>query len=157
MTYLFRRAKLGALPLLAVSTLLVISTASFADESAQTNDRGLLLLAAKPAKSGRSTINSGPKAPRPPELQQDQPQEKAQVQPRPADKRFELRYKLERGDVLRYEVSHKASIRSTIDETTQSAPLQSPTSSRERCAGSRPRCRSRRARRRGLQFVAASR
>ncbi len=35
--------------------------------------------------------------------------------------KYELRYKLHRGDVLRYEVSHRASICSTIDETTQGA------------------------------------
>jgi len=34
---------------------------------------------------------------------------------------YELRYKLATGDVLRYEVTHRASIRSTIDETTQAA------------------------------------
>ncbi len=34
---------------------------------------------------------------------------------------FDLRYKLSRGEVLRYEVTHRASIRSTIDETTQAA------------------------------------
>jgi hypothetical protein len=34
---------------------------------------------------------------------------------------YDLRYKLATGDVLRYEVSHRASIRSTIDETTQAA------------------------------------
>jgi hypothetical protein len=34
---------------------------------------------------------------------------------------YDLRYKLKRGDVLRYDVSHRASIRSTIDKTTESA------------------------------------
>ena len=34
---------------------------------------------------------------------------------------YELRYKLSPGEVLRYEVMHRASIRSTIDETTQAA------------------------------------
>jgi hypothetical protein len=34
---------------------------------------------------------------------------------------YDLRYKLSSGDVLRYDVTHRASIRSTIDETTQSA------------------------------------
>jgi hypothetical protein len=37
------------------------------------------------------------------------------------DTKHNLRYKLKRGDVLRYDVTHRASIRSTIDETTQSA------------------------------------
>ncbi|MCC7474689.1 MAG: hypothetical protein IT425_04795 [Pirellulales bacterium] len=36
-------------------------------------------------------------------------------------KKYDLRYKLKRGDVLRYEVTHRASIRSTVDETTQAA------------------------------------
>ncbi|MEX2317013.1 MAG: hypothetical protein WD669_07670 [Pirellulales bacterium] len=34
---------------------------------------------------------------------------------------YELRYKCSLGDVWRYEVSHKAAIRSTIDQSTQSA------------------------------------
>ncbi len=37
------------------------------------------------------------------------------------DTKYELRYKLKRGDVLRYTVEHHASIRSTIDDTTQAA------------------------------------
>jgi hypothetical protein len=39
---------------------------------------------------------------------------------RPVQK-YDLRYKLKRGDVLRYEVSHRASIRSTIEQETQAA------------------------------------
>jgi hypothetical protein len=34
---------------------------------------------------------------------------------------YDLRYRLAAGDVLRYEASHRASIRSTIDKTTQEA------------------------------------
>jgi hypothetical protein len=34
---------------------------------------------------------------------------------------YDLRYKLSTGDVLRYDVKHRASIRSTIDQTTQEA------------------------------------
>ncbi len=34
---------------------------------------------------------------------------------------YELRYKLATGDVVRYDVKHRASIRSTIDQTTQEA------------------------------------
>jgi hypothetical protein len=46
--------------------------------------------------------------------------------PRPSAKAadsptYELRYKCSIGDVLRYEVSHRASIRSTIDDSTQGA------------------------------------
>ncbi len=37
------------------------------------------------------------------------------------DTKYELRYKFKRGDVLRYVVQHHASIRSTIDDTTQAA------------------------------------
>jgi hypothetical protein len=48
-----------------------------------------------------------PKAPNPPNKQRDA--------------KYDLRYKLRRGDVLRYEVTHSASIRSTIDETTEAA------------------------------------
>jgi hypothetical protein len=41
--------------------------------------------------------------------------------PEPTAKKYELKYKLKRGEVLRYEVEHRASIRSTIEETTQAA------------------------------------
>src|SRR3990172_5528165 len=37
---------------------------------------------------------------------------------------YDLRYKLAAGETLRYEVEHRASIRSTIDETTQAAQTQ---------------------------------
>jgi hypothetical protein len=36
-------------------------------------------------------------------------------------KKYDLRYKLSTGDVLRYTVDHRAAIRSTIDDTTQEA------------------------------------
>jgi hypothetical protein len=45
----------------------------------------------------------------------------AQLPEKSLTKKYELRYKLNRGDVLRYDVTHSASIRSTIDDTTQSA------------------------------------
>jgi hypothetical protein len=41
--------------------------------------------------------------------------------PKTVKDKFDLHYKLKRGDVLRYQVIHRASIRSTIDSTTQSA------------------------------------
>jgi hypothetical protein len=37
---------------------------------------------------------------------------------------YDLHYKLRAGDILRYEVEHRASIRSTIDESTQSAQTE---------------------------------
>jgi hypothetical protein len=37
---------------------------------------------------------------------------------------YNLRYKLRTGEVLRYDVEHRASIRSTIDESTQAAQTQ---------------------------------
>ncbi|MEX0614208.1 MAG: hypothetical protein WD229_18960, partial [Pirellulales bacterium] len=40
---------------------------------------------------------------------------------KPEATKYDLQYKLKRGDVLRYGVVHRASIRSTIDESTQSA------------------------------------
>jgi hypothetical protein len=40
---------------------------------------------------------------------------------KPEATKYDLQYKLKRGEVLRYEVTHRASIRSTIDETTQAA------------------------------------
>jgi hypothetical protein len=59
---------------------------------------------------------------------QDDAKTKEKSLQRPAEKsvkadatKYELCYKLNRGDVLRYEVTHRASIRSTIDETTQAA------------------------------------
>ena len=45
----------------------------------------------------------------------------AKVPPKPEPTRHDLQYKLKRGEVLRYDVTHRASIRSTIDETTQAA------------------------------------
>jgi hypothetical protein len=45
----------------------------------------------------------------------------AQRPPQPKATKYDLQYKLKRGDVLRYDVTHRASIRSTIDETTQAA------------------------------------
>jgi hypothetical protein len=45
----------------------------------------------------------------------------AAVPAKPEAKKYDLKYKLKRGDVLRYDVSHRASIRSTIDTTTQEA------------------------------------
>src|SRR5262245_39259698 len=38
-----------------------------------------------------------------------------------SSKKYDLRYKLKRGDVLRYDVTHRASIRSTIEQETQAA------------------------------------
>jgi hypothetical protein len=40
---------------------------------------------------------------------------------KPDTKQYDLHYKVKRGDVLRYDVTHKASIRTTIDKTTQAA------------------------------------
>jgi hypothetical protein len=45
--------------------------------------------------------------------------EQPPVPPSPAT--YDLRYKLATGDVLRYEVKHRASFRTTIDQTTQEA------------------------------------
>jgi hypothetical protein len=45
----------------------------------------------------------------------------AQLPSKLAPTKYDLQYKLRRGDVLRYEVTHRASIRSTIDSTTQAA------------------------------------
>ncbi len=40
-------------------------------------------------------------------------------------KTYTLRYKFETGDVVRYQVDHRASIRSTMDKTTQQAQTRS--------------------------------
>src|SRR5947208_3108019 len=45
----------------------------------------------------------------------------AQLPPKPETKKYDLHYKLKRGDVLRYDVTHEASIRGTSDQTSQSA------------------------------------
>jgi hypothetical protein len=45
----------------------------------------------------------------------------ARAPAKPTPGNYDLRYKLRRGEVLRYEVTHSASIRSTIDSTTQEA------------------------------------
>jgi hypothetical protein len=44
------------------------------------------------------------------------------AQPAAADgQKYDLRYKLSTGDVLRYDIDHRAAIRSTIDDTSQEA------------------------------------
>ena len=45
----------------------------------------------------------------------------ADVAPAPDATKYDLKYKLATGTVLRYAIDHRASIRSTIDETTQEA------------------------------------
>src|SRR5204862_6546537 len=45
----------------------------------------------------------------------------AQLPPKAAVKKYDLQYKLSRGDVLRYDVTHQASISGTSDKTTQTA------------------------------------
>lgn len=45
----------------------------------------------------------------------------AEASAKPDGRKYDLRYKLHRGDVLRYEVTHRASIQSTIDNSTQAA------------------------------------
>jgi hypothetical protein len=45
----------------------------------------------------------------------------APAPPSPDDPKYDLRYKLAIGEVLRYEVTHRASIQSTIEQTTQAA------------------------------------
>jgi hypothetical protein len=43
------------------------------------------------------------------------------------EKKYELRYKLKRGDVLRYEVTSRASFNTTIEQTTQAAQTKTLT------------------------------
>jgi hypothetical protein len=45
----------------------------------------------------------------------------AQLPPKAKPATYDLQYKLKRGDVLRYDATHRASIQSTIDDTTQAA------------------------------------
>jgi hypothetical protein len=52
----------------------------------------------------------------------DAPDSHATASSQPADgKKYDLKYKLATGDVLRYTVTHHAAIRSTIDQSTQAA------------------------------------
>jgi hypothetical protein len=51
----------------------------------------------------------------------DEPALVARAPEKPKAKTYDLRYKLKRGDVLRYAVTHRASIRSTIEQETQAA------------------------------------
>src|SRR4051794_22698508 len=45
----------------------------------------------------------------------------AELPPKPETKKYDLRYKFSRGDVLRYDVTHEASVRGTSEQTTQAA------------------------------------
>jgi hypothetical protein len=45
----------------------------------------------------------------------------AQLPAKPETKKYDLHYKISRGDVLRYDVTHQASIKGTSEKTTQSA------------------------------------
>jgi hypothetical protein len=45
----------------------------------------------------------------------------ARLPPKPETKTYDLQYKLTRGDVLRYDVTHQASISGTSDKSTQTA------------------------------------
>jgi len=81
--------------------------------------RALFLLAALPfvvVAASSKAIAEDPKA---------QPAEGplliAQLPAKVESAKYDLKYKLSRGDVLRYDVAHRASIKSTIDQTTQSA------------------------------------
>jgi hypothetical protein len=52
---------------------------------------------------------------------EDKPAPNAAKSDKQSSKKYDLRYKLKRGDVLRYDVTHRASIRSTIEQETQAA------------------------------------
>ena len=121
MTHLSRHVGLRALPFLALGLLLAVSTTIAAEDGLDSNEGGVLLAAVKQPKAERSTTKTGPKAPRPPQHQESQKEPHQKAEAKQEDQTYDLQYKLERGDVLRYEVSHKASIRSSIDDTTQSA------------------------------------
>lgn len=45
----------------------------------------------------------------------------AQLPPKPESKKYDLQYKLSRGEVLRYDLTHSASVSGTSEQTTQSA------------------------------------
>jgi hypothetical protein len=120
MTQLSRRTLIAALPCLGLSLLLAVPAAFAADNRFESKERSLLL-AAKPPKAQRSKNDTLPKAPQPPEPGDTTTQAPATSDAEQVEKMYLLKYRFDRGDVLRYDVSHKASIRSTIDETTQSA------------------------------------
>lgn len=48
----------------------------------------------------------------------------AEAPSKPDGQKYDLRYKLDRGDVVRYEVTHRASIHTTIEKTTEEAQTQ---------------------------------
>jgi hypothetical protein len=54
-------------------------------------------------------------------IAEDIPAPTAAKSDKQSSKKYDLRYKLKRGDVLRYDVTHRASIRSTIEQETQAA------------------------------------
>ena len=92
-------AVLGALPAIVQVTTAAeedATTAGTATESTNATDGDVT---PTPAGDASAVADSGPKD----------------------DTKYELRYKLKPGDVLRYSVEHNASIRSTIDDTTQAA------------------------------------
>jgi hypothetical protein len=93
-TFLFRRWV--ALPCSVLFSLLAIA-AFAADDDGEIAEKSILHVAEAPAKANTNNTDT---------------------------KKYELRYKLERGDVIRYEVTHRASIRTTIEKSTQEAQTQ---------------------------------
>jgi hypothetical protein len=119
MTQLSRRILFAALPCFGLTLLLAASAAFAVDNRFESRERSLLL-ASKP-KTQKSNNDTAPPAPRPPEPGDTASQASSTSDAKRVEKMYLLKYRFDRGDVMRYEVSHKASIRSTIDDTTQSA------------------------------------
>ena len=56
--------------------------------------------------------------------QRSAPRTASNAAPTPTGKKYDLRYRLRAGEILRYDVEHQAAIRSTIDESTQAAQTE---------------------------------
>jgi hypothetical protein len=119
MTQLSRLTLLATLPCLGLSLLLAVSASFAADNRFESKERSLLL-ASKP-KAQKSSNDTSPTAPQPPKPGDAARPAASTSDAQRVEKLYLLKYRFNSGDVLRYDVSHKASIRSTIDDTTQSA------------------------------------
>jgi hypothetical protein len=76
-----------------------------------------------PKKAPKQAPRQAPKQPAN-QAQRPAPRTASNAAPPAAGKKYDLRYRLRAGEILRYDVEHEAAIRSTIDESTQAAQTQ---------------------------------
>lgn len=98
---------LAALPFLALCIAAMSSGVAFGKDTDDGDEKSLLRVAEVPAKPEKTDKTAKPES-----------------SPKADGKKYELRYKLDRGDVVRYEVTHRASIHTTIEKTTEEAQTQ---------------------------------